>query len=41
MRSGSYATVEITSAAAHHLMGNFVEYIADAQHRVRIPVASL
>lgn len=41
MRSGSYATVEITSAAAHHLKGNFVEHIADAQHRVRIPVASL
>lgn len=41
LRAGSYATVEVTRAAAHHLIGDFVEHIADAQHVVRIPVASL
>jgi tRNA-2-methylthio-N6-dimethylallyladenosine synthase len=41
MRAGSYATVEVTRAAAHHLIGDFVEHLADAQHTVRIPVASL
>ncbi len=41
LRAGSYATVEITRAAPHHLVGEFVEHIADAQHVVRIPVASL
>ncbi len=41
MRVGSYATVEVTHAAPHHLLGRFVEQIADAQHKLRIPVASL
>ena len=41
LRTGSYATVEVTRAAAHHLIGEFVEHIADARHTVRIPVASL
>ncbi len=41
LRTGSYATVEITKAADHHLFGQFVEHVADAQHTVRIPVASL
>jgi tRNA-2-methylthio-N6-dimethylallyladenosine synthase len=41
MRVGSYATVEVTSAAPHHLIGEFVEQIAEPSHKVRIPVASL
>lgn len=41
LRTGSYATVEITQAADHHLLGKFVEHVADAQHTVRIPVVSL
>jgi tRNA-2-methylthio-N6-dimethylallyladenosine synthase len=41
MRVGSYATVEVTRAAPHHLIGEFVEQIAEPSHRVRIPVASL
>jgi tRNA-2-methylthio-N6-dimethylallyladenosine synthase len=41
LRVGSYATVEVTRAAPHHLIGEFIELIAEAQHRVRIPVASL
>ena len=41
LRAGSYATVEVTRAAAHHLIGDFVDHVADARHTVRIPVASL
>jgi tRNA-2-methylthio-N6-dimethylallyladenosine synthase len=41
MRAGAYALVEVTRAAPHHLIGEFVEQIADARHTVRIPVASL
>jgi tRNA-2-methylthio-N6-dimethylallyladenosine synthase len=41
LRAGSYATVEVTRAAPHHLVGEFVEQVADARHTVRIPVASL
>ena len=41
MRAGSYATVEVTTAAPHHLLGEFVEHVADARHVVRIPVAAL
>ncbi|MGA9278119.1 tRNA (N6-isopentenyl adenosine(37)-C2)-methylthiotransferase MiaB [Ilumatobacter sp.] len=41
MRAGSYARVEVTRAAPHHLIGEFVEHVADARHTVRIPVASL
>ena len=40
MRTGSYATVEVTSAAPHHLAGRFVELVAEPVHRVRIPVAT-
>ena len=40
VRSGSYAAVEITAAAPHHLTGRFVELLADPAHRVRIPVAA-
>jgi tRNA-2-methylthio-N6-dimethylallyladenosine synthase len=38
LRVGSYALVEVTSAAPHHLMGRFVELVADPLHRRRIPV---
>jgi tRNA-2-methylthio-N6-dimethylallyladenosine synthase len=41
LRPGSYATVEVTGAAPHHLTGRFVELVAEPAHRVRIPVASL
>ncbi|MET0909714.1 MAG: tRNA (N6-isopentenyl adenosine(37)-C2)-methylthiotransferase MiaB [Ilumatobacteraceae bacterium] len=41
LRTGSYATVEITHGAPHHLVGNFVELIAEPTHRLRIPVAAL
>ena len=41
IRVGSYARVEITDAAAHHLVGNFLDVTAEPAHRVRIPVSSL
>jgi tRNA-2-methylthio-N6-dimethylallyladenosine synthase len=41
LRAGSYATVAVTRAAPHHLIGDFVDHVADARHTVRIPVASL
>ncbi|MFN3254847.1 MAG: tRNA (N6-isopentenyl adenosine(37)-C2)-methylthiotransferase MiaB [Ilumatobacter sp.] len=41
MRVGSYATVEVTRAAPHHLFGEFIEQLSEPTHRVRIPVASL
>jgi tRNA-2-methylthio-N6-dimethylallyladenosine synthase len=40
LRAGSYATVEITYGAPHHLIGQFVELIAEPAHRTRIPVAA-
>ena len=40
VRTGSYALVEITGAAPHHLRGEFRELICEPQHKVRIPVAS-
>ncbi|MCU1396470.1 MAG: miaB [Ilumatobacteraceae bacterium] len=40
LRSGSYASVEIATAAPHHLGGTFVELLAEPTHRVRIPVAA-
>jgi tRNA-2-methylthio-N6-dimethylallyladenosine synthase len=39
IRSGSYALVEITAAAPHHLSGRLVELTSLATHRLRIPVA--
>jgi tRNA-2-methylthio-N6-dimethylallyladenosine synthase len=39
VRTGSYATVEITAAAPHHLAGRFVELVAEPTHKLRIPVA--
>jgi tRNA-2-methylthio-N6-dimethylallyladenosine synthase len=40
LRAGSYATVEVTDAAPHHLLGRFVELVAEPAHKVRIPVAA-
>ena len=36
---GSYASVRVTGAAPHHLVGELVEVTARPRHRVRIPVA--
>jgi tRNA-2-methylthio-N6-dimethylallyladenosine synthase len=41
LRTGSYALVEITRGAPHHLDGRFVELVAEPAHKVRIPVAAL
>jgi tRNA-2-methylthio-N6-dimethylallyladenosine synthase len=40
LRAGSYAQVEITGAAPHHLTGRFVELVAEPSHRTRIPVTA-
>ncbi len=40
LRTGSYASVEITSAAPHHLMGQFVELVAEPAHKRRITVSA-
>ena len=40
VRSGSYARVEVTGAAPHHLMGELLEVTAEPLHKVRIPVAA-
>jgi tRNA-2-methylthio-N6-dimethylallyladenosine synthase len=39
LRTGSYATVEITHGAPHHLIGHFVGLLAEPSHKLRIPVA--
>ena len=41
LRPGSYASVEVTRAAPHHLLGSFVEQLSEPRHRTRIPVAAL
>jgi tRNA-2-methylthio-N6-dimethylallyladenosine synthase len=41
IRTGSYATVEVTRAAPHHLEGRFVELVSEPTHKVCIPVAAL
>ncbi len=41
IRTGSYATVEVTRGAPHHLDGRFVELVAEPAHKLRIPVAAL
>ena len=41
LRPGSYAEVEITGAAPHHLVGRFLALTVDAAHKVRIPLASV
>jgi len=40
LRSGSYALVEITAAAPHHLVGHLLEVTHEARHRRRIPVVA-
>ena len=40
LRAGSYAMVEVTSAAPHHLMGRFVELVSEPVHRRRIAVSA-
>ncbi len=41
IRTGSYATVEVTRGAPHFLEGTFVELLAEPTHTIRIPVAAL
>ena len=41
LRPGTYATVRITTAAAHHLSGELVDVVALPRHRTRIAVAAL
>jgi len=38
VRAGAYTTVEITRAAPHHLVGQFVELLSEPQHKRRIAV---
>ncbi len=38
LRAGAYATVEITRGAPHHLVGRFVEVLAEPLHKRRIAV---
>ncbi|MGZ4762207.1 MAG: tRNA (N6-isopentenyl adenosine(37)-C2)-methylthiotransferase MiaB [Ilumatobacteraceae bacterium] len=38
LRAGAYASVEITRGAPHHLVGRFVELLAEPQHKRRIAV---
>jgi tRNA-2-methylthio-N6-dimethylallyladenosine synthase len=41
LRAGTYATVEVTGAAPHHLTGELRDVIAEPTHRTHIPVAAL
>ncbi len=38
LRAGAYATVEITHGAPHHLLGQFVDVVAEPLHKRRIAV---
>ena len=40
LRAGSYVTVEITTAAPHHLGGRFLDLVAEPAHKLRIPVVA-
>jgi tRNA-2-methylthio-N6-dimethylallyladenosine synthase len=40
IRTGSYARVEVTRAAPHHLLGELIDVVSEPSHRVRIPVAA-
>jgi tRNA-2-methylthio-N6-dimethylallyladenosine synthase len=40
VRPGSYALVEVTGAAPHHLTGRLIEVTAEPAHRTRIPVVA-
>ena len=39
--AGSYATVQVTSAAPHHLIGELIEQVSTPRHKTKIPVAAL
>jgi tRNA-2-methylthio-N6-dimethylallyladenosine synthase len=41
IRTGSYATVEVTAAAPHHLIGEFRELTAEPSHKRRLAVAAV
>ena len=41
LRTGSYASVRVTRAAPHFLHGEFVDFISEPTHKLRIPVAAL
>jgi tRNA-2-methylthio-N6-dimethylallyladenosine synthase len=41
VRIGAYATVEVTGAAPHHLVGEFRELLSEPSHKRRIAVAAL
>ena len=38
--AGSFATVRVTGAAPHHLVGELVDVTGRPRHRTRIPVAA-
>ena len=38
IRTGAYATVEVTAAAPHHLVGELREVISEPSHKRRLPV---
>jgi tRNA-2-methylthio-N6-dimethylallyladenosine synthase len=38
IRTGSYASVEVTRGAPHFLEGRFVDLLAEPTHKIRIPV---
>ena len=40
LRPGTFATVRVTAAAPHHLVGDLIEVTAAPRHRTRIPVAA-
>ena len=40
LRTGAYATVEVTRGAPHFLEGRFVELITEPTHKLRIPVTA-
>ena len=40
VRPGSYASVEITDAAPHHLRGRLQDVLSPPRHRTRIPVGT-
>ena len=41
LRAGTYALVEVESAAMNHMLGRLVDVTIPARHRTRIPVAAL
>ncbi len=41
IRPGSYATVRVTAAGAHHLRGELVEVVAKPAHKTRLPLLTV